>query len=215
MSDRTVVLVDDHPIFRRGMRDIIDETDGFRVIAEAEDGDAAVKCIGDFKPTFAILDLAMPERDGFEVTVWAAEHCPETACVIITMYTEIEYLERAVALGALGFLAKDDTQAELIRCLDVVADGDFYVSALVGKTRQPAPEIDRLPDDSAEIRRLTPAQREVLKLLSQYKTSKEIGRVLNISHKTVENHRLNISTELDLQGRNMLLRFAVRNGHLL
>ncbi|MHA1538463.1 MAG: response regulator transcription factor [Alphaproteobacteria bacterium] len=215
MSEHAVVIADDHPIFRRGLRDIVDSAGGYRVLAEAEDGEAAIGHIERLNPDFAILDLAMPRGDGFAVARWALANRPQTACVILTMYTEVEYLERAIELGALGFLVKDDAQDELIKCLEIVAGGEFYVSASVGRPRPRATATEPSPEDGASVDRLTPAQRQVLKELARYKTSKEIARILGISPKTVENHRLNIATELDLHGRNMLLRFAVRSRHLL
>jgi len=215
MSPVSVIIADDHPIFRRGLRDTIESSEHFSVVGEAEDGGAAMARIDEFQPRLAVIDLAMPGADGFAVTSWAGEHHPETMCVIMTMYTEQAYLERAVDLGAYGFLVKDDAQSDLIRCLELVDSGEFYLSPSVGTPRPRPPSPDTDPADLGAIDRLTPAQREILRQLSQYKTSKEIARTLNVSPKTVENHRLNISSELELHGRNKLLQFAVRTRHLL
>lgn len=215
MSEKSLLIADDHPLFRRGIADALEAAGGYNIVAEAGNGETAVEHIQFFKPAIAVVDLAMPRRDGFQVVEWAAEHAPDTRVIVMTMYKDVAYLHRAVDLGAAGFLVKDDAQDELIRCLETVADGDFYLSPAIGT---PAPP-DPLPADPnapiAEIERLTPQQREVLRQLAQYKTSKEIARHLDVSPKTVENHRFNISELLDLRGPNKLLQFAVRYQHLL
>ncbi len=214
MSRTTVLIADDHPIFRRGLRDIIEDSADFRVVAEAGDGISARRQIELTAPDIAVIDLAMPRMDGFELVAWAGRHRPALRCVIMTMYTEDEFLDRALELGAAGYLIKEDANDELLRCLQVVRDGGRFVSPTVGRHRpRLSPTVDAAIVE--RLARLTPAQRRIMKYVGQYKTSKEIGRILNISYRTVQNHRANICRELDLEGPNSLIEFAVRYGDLI
>lgn len=210
MKAATVLIADDHPLFRRGLRAAIEDSNRFRVVAEAGDGESAIRQIERHDPTAAFVDLAMPIKDGLAVAAWAAEKRPLLRVVIMTLYKERDFVDRAVALGAAGYLVKDDAQDEVLRCLEMVIDGEFFLSPSVGAPN-PVPPAVADPAELASVTRLTPAQRSVLKLLAEYRTSKEIARQLEISPKTVENHRANIVAALGLHGANALLQFAVRN----
>lgn len=210
MRGASVLIADDHPLFRRGLRAAIEESNRFRVVAEAGDGESAIRQIERHDPTVAFVDLAMPIKDGLAVVAWASENRPVMRAVVMTLYKESDFVDRAVALGAAGYLVKDDAQDEVLRCLDTVMDGEFFLSPSVGAPN-PLPPAVADPAETAAVTRLTPAQRSVLKLLADYRTSKEIARLLAISPKTVENHRANIVTALGLHGVNALLQFAVRN----
>ena len=210
MRITTVLIADDHPLFRRGLRSVIDDSGRFRVVAEAGDGGSAIQQIERHGPIVAIIDLAMPVKDGLAVVAWLAQNKPLTRAVIMTLYKERDYVDRAVALGAAGYLVKDDAQEEVLRCLDAVLEGDFYLSPSVGAPN-PAPPAALDGTEAATVARLTPSQRSVLKLLADYRTSKQIAHMLAISPKTVENHRTNVTAALGLRGHNALLQFAVRN----
>jgi DNA-binding NarL/FixJ family response regulator len=207
MSPATVLLADDHPVFRRGLKSAVEETGRYRVVAEAADGEAAIRLIAQHAPALAVIDLAMPGKDGFEVVRWAGEHAPETRAVILTLHKDTVFLDRAVALGVAGFLAKDDAESEILRCLDRVAAGEFYASPNLARPAAPKPAVA----DGPELAKLTPMQRSVLRMVANYYTSREIADALGIAPRTVENHRANIAIRLHLQGHNALLRFAVRH----
>jgi DNA-binding NarL/FixJ family response regulator len=196
------------------LREIIEESPRYIVAAEASDGQSAVRHLELGRFDAAVLDLAMPERGGLQVLEWARQHAPETVCVVLTMYADKGYLDRAFELGARGYLLKDDANDELIRCLDVACAGGTYVSPKVG---HPSSAILAPPDGTLGemLAALTPAQRTVLKLVSEFKTSKEIGRELGISYRTVQNHRANICRALGLDGPNALVEFAVREKDFL
>jgi DNA-binding NarL/FixJ family response regulator len=214
MNATPVLIADDHPLFRRGLRAAIDESGRYRVVAEAGDGESAIRQIERTAPAIALVDLAMPVKDGLAVLAWAAAHAPRTHIVVMTLYKERDYVDRAVALGASAYLVKDDAQDEVRRCLDQVLEGEFFLSPSVGAPNPPPPPaLDAAAQ--AALARLTPAQRGVLRLLAEYRTSKEIARLLAISPKTVENHRTNVAATLGLRGPNALLRFAVRHRGLL
>jgi len=212
MNRLAVLIADDHPMMRRGLRDIVVASDGYRVAAEAGDGRSAIRQLELLRPDIALIDLAMPELDGFAVVEWARAHQPELRVVMLTMYADAAYLERARALGVQGYLLKDDAEDELLRCLDVVAAGDNYVSPSIGHApvRPPPP-----PDAAARLARLTPAQRAILRHVAEARTSKEIARAMGLSYRTVQNHRAHMAEALGLSGPNRLLDFAVRHRDLL
>lgn len=210
MKPVPILIADDHPLFRRGLRAAIEEVQDYRVVAEAGDGESAIRQIEHLDPAVAFIDLAMPIKDGLAVAAWAASARPQLRTVIMTLYKERDFVDRALALGATGYLVKDDAQGEVLRCLETVLAGEFFLSPSVGAPN-PIPPAILDPGAKAAIERLTQAQRSVLRLLAEYRTSKDIARLLAISPKTVENHRANIVTALGLSGANALLRFAVRN----
>lgn len=215
MTPLSVLIADDHPLFRRGLRDAIERSARFRVIAEVGDGEAAINAIQRLSPALAILDLGMPRKDGFAVLAWIAAERPDIRTAIMTLHKGRAFVDRAIALGALGYLVKDDADAEVTRCLDLMVQDELFVSPAVGTDEPPPPVATLSESETAGVTRLTPAQRRVLLHLADYRTSKEIARLLDVSPKTVENHRTNISTTLGLRGINALLRFAVRTRHLL
>jgi len=214
-----ILVIDDHPVFRRGLRAVIEEAGVHRVVGEAADGTAAIAMAGRLRPDIVILDLSMPGTDGLEVAAWLQQNLPHCHVVIMTMHTEEVLVDRALSLGAKGYLLKDDSYAEVQRCLELVIAGQPYLSPSIGaaRTLQSPPQIrgGANGEDGERLARLTPTQREVLKHLAAYGTSKEIARLMNLSHRTVQNHRNNIAETLDLRGRNRLLEFAVRVRDLL
>jgi DNA-binding NarL/FixJ family response regulator len=213
MIQRRILLADDHPVFRRGLRAVIEETGRYQVVAEADNGEAAIQALAAHSPDLAVVDLAMPRKDGFEVARWAAERRPETRIVLLTLYKATAYVDRAVALGVSGYVVKDDAESQIVHCLDTVHDGEFYASPNLSRPSAPPPPI--VASDNRDLDKLTPAQRAVLRLVANYRTSREIAEVLGISVKTVENHRANSALRLNLHGPNALLRYAVRNREML
>lgn len=210
-----VLIADDHPLFRRGLRDVIEESGRFRVAAEAGDGETAIRQIEHHAPAVAFVDLAMPFKDGLAVASWNAGAASPTRIVIMTLHKERDFVDRAVQLGAAGYLVKDDAQDEVLRCLDLVLQGEFYLSSAVGTPNPSPPRIAADPLAAAAIAGLTVAQRSVLRHVADYRSSKEIARLLDLSPRTVENHRARIAAALGLHGGNALLRFSVTNRHLL
>ncbi len=209
MSDTTILIADDHPIFRQGVRQLIQRYEGMSVVAEANDGLSAIRQMGFHRPDVVIVDLFMPNIDGLGVVQWAKENCRETACIILTMLTDEDLIKRAVSLGAMGYLFKEDAYDQLYNCLQSVVAGKTYTSPSLA-----SPAILQSPIHSDAVSRLnslTHTQRILLQLLSEFKTSREIADAMSISHRTVQNHRLNICAILDVQGSGKLLEFAVRH----
>jgi DNA-binding NarL/FixJ family response regulator len=197
----SVLIADDHPIFRRGLRDIIEETERFRVVGEVSDGVEALNAIREHRPMVALLDIAMPKVDGLQVIEQMSEWRDKPTVVLLTMYDD--YVASAMRLGAAGYLLKENAEDTLIACLETVLRGERFVSEGVHWT----PE-DRAGSDSLVA--LTPSERRILKLTAELKTSREIGKLLCISYRTVQNHRANMCGKLGLQGNKALLRFALR-----
>jgi len=207
-----VLIADDHPMMRRGLRDIVVGSQRYHVAGEAGDGRSAIRQLELLRPALAVVDLAMPELDGFGVAEWARANQPTLWLVLLTMYTEPAYLERARAIGIAGYLLKDDAEEELLRCLDVVVSGGRYVSPSIGHaTVRPPPPAEA----AVMIARLTPAQRAILRHLAAARTSKEIARLAGLSYRTVQNHRAHIAEALGLSGPNRLLDFAIRYRNLV
>lgn len=205
-----ILIADDHPIFRRGLRDMIEEMPGgHSVVGEAEDGAALLKQVRVLAPDIAVVDLAMPRVDGFEFMARLDDRPNGVAVIVPSMYADEAFLDRALSLGARGYVLKDDASDDLSRCLDAVVAGETYISPRIGRARPRPPMSEDAGGDGLE--RLTKVQRSVLRHLSDHKTSKEIADELGLSYRTVQNHRARIADTLGLKGRNTLLAFAVRN----
>ena len=209
MNDATILIADDHPIFRQGVRHLIEQHEELSIVAEANDGQSVIQLIRLHNPDIVILDLFMPNIDGLGVLQWTRENSARTVCVILTMQTDATLIERAIELGARGYLFKEDAYDQLHHCLDAVRAGKTYTSPSLA-----SPAVLQSPIDSEILERLshlTSKQLALLQLLAEFKTSHEIADMMHISHRTVQNHRLNICSVLDMQGSGKLLEFAVRH----
>lgn len=199
MPSTTVVIADDHPIFRRGLREAIDSDGGFQVVAETSDGLATLAALRKHRPGLAVLDISMPSIDGLDVLAQTRTWPDPPAIVLLTMHDK--YIDRALELGARGYLLKENAEEELVACLHAVARGGTYLGQ--GVTPRGAPAA------TGPLAALTPTERRILKLLGDLKTSKQIGEIMCISHRTVQNHCANMSAKLGLRGSKALLRFAL------
>jgi DNA-binding NarL/FixJ family response regulator len=207
-----ILIADDHPIFRNGLRQILDAASGLQVVAEASDGVEAMEQLQKTSPQVAILDVNMPNKDGFELAREINEQHMPVELIFLTMYTEERFFNAAIDLGVKGYLLKDSAATEVIHCIKTVAAGDNFISSalskyLVNRTRrshilrQEVPALDEL----------TSAERRVLKFLAEGKNSPQIAAELNLSVRTIQHHRANIADKLDLKGSNALLQFAIRH----
>lgn len=212
----TIVLADDHPLFRQGLLRVIEQDKSIAVVGETGNGRMALGLILQRKPDIAVLDIAMPELEGLDVVKEALrdESCA-TEFVVLTMYREEAYFTEAMDIGVKGYLLKDSAPTELLACIKSVADGVPYVSPLVSHYLVRRMTKTRPQRISPSLDDLTLQERRVLKLLSQNKTSREIADELYISVRTVQHHRSNICTKLNLEGYNKLLQFALENKNRL
>lgn len=202
-----IVIADDHPLVRQGLRQAIEMEAGFCVVAEAGDGISALELIKTHAPHIVVLDVDMPALDGFGVAHEINEQHINVKIVFLTFHAEEDYLNEALEAGAKGYLLKDTAITDVVTCLKAVIAGQSYISPtlstyLVNRARALAPQASRLAS-------LSPTERQVLKLLAEYKTTKEIAAQLGISPHTISTHRANIALKLDLRGSHALMKFAL------
>ena len=205
-----IVMADDHPIVRQGLKQIIEADGVIIIVAEAGDGEAALKLIEKHQPDVAVLDIDMPRMDGFAVVRAIKEKGFEVEIVFLTMHDEEEIFQEAMDLHVRGYVLKDSAITDIVTSIKSVADGRPFLSpslsALLLKHRARFDELDK---KQPGLQTLSPTERRILKLIAEDKTSREIGEELFISHRTVETHRTNMSRKLDLHGSLALVKFAV------
>lgn len=204
-----VLIADDHPIFRRGLCDIIAGDRLLRLVGEATDGQEAWELIQSLKPAVAVLDIHMPRLSGIDLGRLVSQQRLPVALIILTMDSEEALLNEALSVGVKGYLLKESAVTEMLQAIHSVADGGSYIcpklsAALVRRNLA----WTALREQKVGLARLTPAERHILRLISEDRTSKEIADLLQCSVRTVETHRQNISTKLELSGSHSLLRFA-------
>jgi DNA-binding NarL/FixJ family response regulator len=205
-----VVIADDHPIVRQGLRQVIEKDAGLQVVAEAGDGQAALEQIKATQPRVAILDIDMPNLSGFEVARAVARLSLPVEIIFLTVHCEEEFFNEALELGAKGYVLKDSSVTDIVACVRAVAASQNYVSPALTSYlfRQRQQETSR---QRSGVDALTPTERQILKLIAEYKTSKEIAAALFISPHTVQTHRKNICVKLELEGNHALMRFALEH----
>lgn len=211
-----IVIADDHPIFREGLKKIIQSRKEYSVIGEAADGSEAVRLIKILKPNIAILDIDMPDKNGFEVVSEITKLNIGTKAIFLTMHSAEDLFEEALNLGVKGFVLKENAVSDILEAIDIVIKGKCYISPLVAdhllnKTGHFKPaDPQRLL-----LNKLTPSEKTILKLISLQKSTNQIAEELFISPKTVETHRTNIASKLNLHGQNSLLKFAIDNKNII
>jgi DNA-binding NarL/FixJ family response regulator len=204
-----LLIVDDHPVFRRGLRQIIEENPNFRIVGEAADGEAALRLAAELQPAIAVVDIDMPRLNGLEMVRALQKKQQSVAVVILTMYKEEDMFNAAMDLGVKAYVLKENAVDDIVNALEKVARGESFVSQSVSDLgRRRSDRVQELLLCKPQIDDLTPAERRILKLIAEDRTSKEIADLLGISIKTVENHRLSICHKLNLHGSHSLLKFA-------
>jgi len=207
-----IIIADDHPIFRQGLKAVIELDSNLSIVAEAEDGDSALARIEEFQPQVVILDIDMPGKDGFEVARMIKSNSLRVEIIFLTMHKDETHFNEAINLGVKGFVIKDSAAADIVNCIKAVAAGQSYISPTLSSFLLNRRNRSRAFEDSAAtINDLTPTERRVLLLLAEYKTSKEIAGELGVSPRTIENHRANICIKLKLEGTHALVKFAAQN----
>lgn len=205
-----ILIADDHPIFRRGLRMVIEADPSLKVVAEADDGAAALTAIEQLQPDVAVLDLDMPPPDGLAVARRIREQGWPVAAVFLTMHKDEAAFNAALDAGVRGFVVKDGAANEIVGCIKSVAAGQsFFSSALSGHLLTRRDRADEFARQTPSINDLTASERRILRLIAEAKSNKEIAETLFISVRTVEHHRSNICSKLGLTGKNALLTFAL------
>jgi DNA-binding NarL/FixJ family response regulator len=218
MSTIRVILADDHSLVRAGIRALVENLSGIRVVGEASNGREALRLVESQRPDIALMDIAMSELNGLEATLRISREYPHTRVIILSMHANEEYVLQSLKAGASGYLLKDAFTNELEMAIKAVAAGEIYLSPPVSKhvvadymrrvSREPAGE-----DETRSLHdRLTPRQREILQLIAEGFTTQEIAGKLDISVKTAETHRAQLMDRLDIHDIAGLVRFAIRIG---
>lgn len=208
MQEKTLLIADDHPIFRQGMKQILQGIEWLKVVGEAESGESALSQIKHLEPDLVMLDLAMPGMDGLKVLEHASALEHRFSTIIVTSYDDVAYLERAFDLGAQAYVLKDAAATDLMDCIDAVASGHKFISPSLGSHELKLPEIEDGPTEL--LKSLTRKEMEILSLAADFKTSKQIAHDIKASYRTVQNHRAHICQKLDLHGPHQLMNFARR-----
>jgi len=212
---KTILIIDDHPLYREGLKAIIGRNHRFEVVGEAGDGREGLQMVKKLKPDLALVDMSLPDQSGIQLTHELKNVSPKTRIMIITMHSKVDYIVKAFQAGATGYVVKESAAERLIKGLEYVLRGDYFldssVSQQVVKRLMASPAKDEKITDAA-YGNLTPREQEVMRLLAEGLSRKEIGEKLFISPKTVENHRTNIMNKLDLHSTIELIRYAARLG---
>lgn len=207
-----ILIAEDHPIFRDGLRQVIECDPRLKVVAEAADGQAALDMLPQCGAAIALLDIDMPHKDGFEVAQAIQEKQLPIAVIFLTMHNDERFLNAALDLGVKGYLVKDSAATEVINCINAVAAGQRFVSPqLTGYLISRSRNAVASGAQATGLETLTAAERRILQLVAEYKTSREIADLLCLGVRTIEFHRANICEKLELKGSHALIKFAAEH----
>ena len=210
-NEISIVLADDHPVVRKGLKLSIEEDPRMKVVAEAGDGEAALGLIKKLNPQLALLDIDMPKLGGLGVAKEVTRLGLKTKIIFLSFHRDEDFFRAAIDIGGRGYLLKDSAMDEIVTAINTVIAGQVYMSSAIAlQLLQSSGAANDTRDDSL-IRDLTPSERRILLLIAGGLSSKEIGSELSIHYRTVENHRTNICRKLGIEGANALLRFAVQH----
>lgn len=211
-----IVIADDHPLMRQGLRQVIEIEPDLTVVGEAANGSEALAMIEGLKPDVAILDVDMPHQDGFQVARALAAKNNPAAIIFLTIHSEEQMFHAALDLGARGYVLKDSAIDDIVTAINEVVSGRAFTSLPMTTYSPRRQNHNAVPDEQQSgLRQLTPTEYRILKLLADYKTNKDIAGELSVSPRTVETHRAHICQKLNLQGSHALMKFAVQYKSLL
>jgi len=215
-SEVTILVVDDHPLLRHGLHDVLGKNSHFKIIGEASDGEEALEKLASLKPQIAIVDIDMPRLNGLETIRAIREQPVPVKVVVLTMYREEDMFNAALDLGAKAYVLKENAANDIVAALEKVERGESFMSAsMLEAGQRRSDRVRSLLLSKPQIEALTPAERRILKLIGEDLTSKEIAERLKLSVRTVDNHRQHICNKLKLHGTHSLLKFAFDNSPYL
>lgn len=208
-----ILLADDHPIVRNGISASLQSIDQFEIVGEAENGLKAVEMTTDLRPDVVIVDISMPEMCGISATKAIREKNPKTKVLVLTMHDEEQYMVQMLAAGANGYLAKNSSKDELVSAIHAICSNDVFYSPLISEDiiQRYIDALESQQDEEDDIP-LTNREKEILELISESLTTKEISAKLFISHRTVDTHRTNLMRKLNIRNTAGLVRFAIQKG---
>jgi DNA-binding NarL/FixJ family response regulator len=210
-----ILLADDYPVVRKGLKASIEEEPSLKVVAEASDGEEALALIKKLRPQLAILDIDMPKLDGLGVAKEMSRLKLETKVIFLSFHKDEDVFRAALAAGGRGYLLKDSAMQEIVVAVQTVVAGNVYMSSAITLQLLHGDDSTAAAAEDPLIRDLTVSERRIVKLIAEGLSSKEIGNELSIHYRTVENHRTNICRKLNIEGANALLRFAVQHKEIL
>ena len=212
---KTVVIVDDHPLFREGLKSIIRRDTRYEIVGEAGNGHDAMQVIGEQRPDLVLLDVALPDKAGLELISEIKKVSSKTIIMIISMHSKVDYIVKAFKAGATGYVVKDSAAERLLQGIDAVLRDEYFLDSSV--SHKVIEKLMELPKEEARITDrgydlLTSREQEILALLAEGLSTKEVAEKLFISPRTVENHRSSIMRKLDLHSNHDLIRYAAKLG---
>ncbi len=212
---KTILIVDDHPLFREGLKSLISRNTTFEVVGEAGNGREGLRMSKELKPDLVIVDISLPDRSGIDLTRNIRSLLSKTRVMIVSMHSKIEYIREALRAGATGYVVKESAADRLVQGLEAVSKGEYFLDSSL--SHKVVKQLVESPEKGANIKdagyvSLTPREQQVMRLLAEGLSPKEIAERLFISAKTVENHRTNITRKLDLHSTMELVRYAARLG---
>ena len=212
---KTVVIVDDHPLFREGLKSIIRRDTRYEIVGEAGNGHDAMQVIGEQRPDLVLLDVALPDKAGLELISEIKKVSSKTIIMIISMHSKVDYIVKAFKAGATGYVVKDSAAERLLQGIDAVLRDEYFLDSsmshkVIEKLMELPKEEARITDRGYDL--LTSREQEILALLAEGLSAKEVAEKLFISPRTVENHRSSIMRKLDLHSNHELIRYAAKLG---
>jgi DNA-binding NarL/FixJ family response regulator len=210
-----ILLADDYPVVRKGLKASLEEDVSLKVVAEASDGQEALDLIKKLRPQLAILDIDMPKLSGLAVAKEVNRLKLATKIIFLSFHNAPDIFRTVLELGGKGYLLKDSAMQEIVAAVQTVFAGQVYMSSAIALQLLKDGNSQNTPPENPLTRDLTSSERRILKLIAEGLSSKEIGDELSINYRTVENHRTNICRKLKIEGANALLRFAVQHKEAL
>ena len=208
----SIVIADDHPLFSEGVRQALSSDPGLNIVAVASDGDQALQLLKEYSPDVAVLDMSMPKMTGLSVAKAYKKQDGKTEIIFLTMFDDEEILNEAMDIGVKGYILKESASIDIVNAVHAVADGQYYISPrMTGKIIARKEKQNEFSKKNPGLEKLTDSERNILRLIADSKTSKEIAEELFLSQKTIDNYRFKISEKLNLSGSYSLLKFALEN----